>query len=369
MAAVTATRPAVALVHDYLTQRGGAERVVSVLHRAFPEAPLYTSLYEPTATFPEFAAMDVRVAALDRLPQLRRNHRLALPLLAPQFSATTIDAEVTLCSSSGWAHGTRVTGRKVVYCHNPARWLYQRSDYLGERSSRATQVVLSALAPTLRRWDRRAAASADLYLVNSSVVRERVLLSYGIEAEVVHPPHAVDLGGPVVRPVDAPEPGYLLCVSRLMRYKNVDVLVDAMALLPDAHLVVVGDGPDAAWLRDRAGANVRFVGNVDDAELRWLYENAAALVAASFEDFGLTPVEAAAYARPSVCLRNGGFLDTVVDGATGLLVEELRPGSFAEAMRTALSRRWDEEVIRSHADRFAPERFIARVQEIVAGLR
>ena len=113
----------VALAHDYATQRGGAERVALVMADAFPGAPLYTTLYDPAATFPEFAPLDVRTSPIDRFGVLRRHHRLALPLLAPAVGATPIEAEVLLASSTGWAHGFPTTGRKVVYCHAPARWL------------------------------------------------------------------------------------------------------------------------------------------------------------------------------------------------------------------------------------------------------
>src|SRR5436189_353008 len=115
----------IALVHDYLTQRGGAERVVLSLTRAFPDAPLYTSLYDPAGTFREFADVDVRPLALNAIATLRQRHRLALPLLAAAFSRLEVPADVVVCSSSGWAHGAQVEGRKVVYCHTPARWLYQ----------------------------------------------------------------------------------------------------------------------------------------------------------------------------------------------------------------------------------------------------
>ncbi len=120
---------AVAIVHDYLTQRGGAERVVLAMHRAFPAAPIYTSLYEPDLTFPEFRDVDVRPSYLNRSQLLRRHHRLALPLLAHAFSKIEVDEKIVLCSSSGWAHGIHTTGTKLVYCHCPARWLYKRADY------------------------------------------------------------------------------------------------------------------------------------------------------------------------------------------------------------------------------------------------
>ena len=140
----------VRLVHDYLTQRGGAERVVLSLARAFPGAPLHTSLYEPATTFPSSARVDVRPTPLNRLAPLRRDHRLALPLLAPAFSRLRIDADVVVCSSSGWAHGARVTGRKIVYCHTPARWLYQADRYLRGRGAGARLVAGALRAPLVR---------------------------------------------------------------------------------------------------------------------------------------------------------------------------------------------------------------------------
>ena len=118
-------RPQVAIAHDYLTQRGGAERVVLAMLRAFPGATVHTLLYDPEGTFPEFREAHVVTSPLNRLGPLRRDHRLALPLLAPSFSRLEIAADVVVCSSSGWSHGARVEGRKVVYCHTPARWLYQ----------------------------------------------------------------------------------------------------------------------------------------------------------------------------------------------------------------------------------------------------
>src|SRR5215212_2416467 len=128
-------RPRVALVHDYLTQLGGAERVVLEMARAFPEAPLYTSVYAPDRTYPGFRDVDVRTSLLDRVPLFRAHHRAAFPLLAPAFSTMRVDADVVLCSSSGWAHGVRTRAPKIVYCHAVARWLSQRDRYLGDHDT------------------------------------------------------------------------------------------------------------------------------------------------------------------------------------------------------------------------------------------
>jgi glycosyltransferase involved in cell wall biosynthesis len=357
----------VVLVHDYLTQRGGAERVVLTLTRAFEGSPLHTSLYDPQSTFPEFRAVEVRPLPLNAFRLLRAHHRLALPLLAPAFSRLRIGADFVVCSSSGWAHGTRVEGRKIVYCHTPARWLYQEERYLRGRP-RAVRVAARALRAPLVRWDRRAAASADIYLANSTVVAERIATVYGREAEVLPPPPAVTPDGEH-QLVEGLEPGFVLCVSRLLSYKNVDAVVRAFAQLPKEQLVVAGSGPDEPQLKSIAGPNVAFTGRVDDSELRWLYANSVGLVAASHEDFGLTPLEAGTFGRPVAALRWGGFLDTVVEGTNGVHFATPSPGAVAKAVRSLLEERWDAQEIRASVERFSERRFIERIRAIVGAIR
>jgi glycosyltransferase involved in cell wall biosynthesis len=354
----------IALVHDYLTQRGGAERVVLSLARAFPGAPLYTSFFDRATTFSEFEALDVRPLPLDAVAALRRRHRLALPLLAPAFSGLRIDAEAVVCSSSGWAHGVRVRGRKIVYCHAPARWLYQRERYLGDKGVLA-RAGLSIMRTALERWDRRAASTADRYLTNSTWIARAVASAYGIEALVVPPPVTID-PGETQEQVPGLQPGYVLCVSRLLPYKNVGAVVDAFAKRRALRLVVVGDGPEEARLRAAAGSNVRFEGVVGEPRLRWLYANARCLVAASYEDFGLTPLEAAAFGKPVAALRFGGFLDTVQEGVTGVLFDRPDAADIAQAVDAVLSAEWNHDEIRSHAGVFSEDRFVDRVRAVVA---
>ncbi len=354
----------VALVHDYLTQRGGAERVVLSLAETFPDAPIHTALYDADGTFPEFAALDVRTLPLDRIGALRTHHRLALPVLAPSFSRLTVDADVAVCSSSGWAHGAHVTGRKVVYCHTPARWLYQTERYLDGSSSWASATV-ALLAPSLRRWDRKAAATAHRYLVNSTAVRQRVEELYGIDAEVVPPAVEVDPDG-VRTEVPGLEPGYLMCVSRLLAYKNVQEVTEAFRLLPDQRLVVVGSGPLADTIRASAPPNVTVMGRVDDATLRWLYRSCSGLVAASHEDFGLTPVEAASFGKPTAALRWGGFLDTTVEGTTGVFFDLPEPRLIADAVEVLIATDWSTVTLRDHAETYSAARFTRRMDDVVA---
>jgi glycosyltransferase involved in cell wall biosynthesis len=352
----------VALVHDYLTQRGGAERVALAMAAAFPGAPLYTAFYEPALTYPEFRNVDVRPLPINKFGALRRDHRRALPFLAPAFHRLDVDADVVLCSSSGWAHGARTNGKKIVYCHTPARWLYQRDRYVAQAST-VRRTGLAIVRAPLVAWDVAAARTATRYLANSTIVRRRIRDAYGIDAEVVPPPLAIDESGEQCpSPVEA---GYHLCVSRLLAYKNVDAVLAAFAHLPGERLVVVGSGPDRERLLALATQNVTFIQEISDAELRWLYANSRAIVSAAYEDFGLTPVEGGSFGKPSVVLRYGGFLDTVREGLNGVFFDDPEPEAIKRAVVSAAERLWDDAKIRTHCELFAPEVFMARLRSIV----
>lgn len=350
------------LAHDYLTQLGGAERVVLSMSRTFPGAPIHTSLYDPETTYPEFRQLDVRTLGLDRHAVLRRDHRLAFPLLAPAFSRAAVEADVVVASSSGWAHGLGTTGKVVVYCHAPARWLYQRDRYAPKKAS-PQWLAAAGLGPILRRWDQRAAGRASRYLVNSTAVRGHVRAAYGIDAEVLHPP-ITPLPAPA-RPEGAPDPGYLLVVSRLLPYKNVALSIEAARRRPSDALVVVGDGPQRDELAQGAPANVTFLRDLDDAQMAWAYANARGLLAASHEDFGLTPIEAAAWSTPTVALRAGGYLDTVVDGETGVFFDRLDVASLLAGIERLDADPPTDAALQARAERFSEASFGARLREVV----
>jgi len=318
-------------------------------------------LYNPSQTFPAFQNADVRVMHLNRIGAFRRNHRAALPFLARSFSKLKIDADLIVCSSSGWAHGASCTGRKIVYCHTPARWLYQASRYLGD-GHRISAAALTVLAPRLRKWDRSAAKTADLYIANSSVVRERIQQTYGIEAQLLPPPHTINADGPR-DPAPGLTPPFLLCVTRLLPYKNVACLIEAFAKLPH-HLVIVGTGPEAARLRSMAPGNVHFLGNIPDEQLRWLYANCEGLLAPGHEDLGLAPLEAAAFGKPVAALRWGGFLDTVNEGVTGVFFDRPEPDLVMKAIAQLRADPFDAEAIRRHAEQFNESAFMTQLRSL-----
>jgi glycosyltransferase involved in cell wall biosynthesis len=360
------TRSAVAIAHDYLTQRGGAERVVLTMRKAFPDAAIHTTLYDPDSTYPEFADAQIVTSYLNDSARLRGDHRLALPFLPAAATTMRIESDLTIVSSSGWAHGFPTDGHKVVYCHNPARWLYQTDEYLGRPAWRHhLGAPMLAMRPALRRWDHRAAASVDVFLANSQVVQRRIQDTYGRDAEILHPPHNMDPSAPeepVVALSDL-DPGFALVVSRLMAYKNVDAAIEAVRLT-GRPLVVIGHGPEAARLRKQAGPHVRILSGLTDSQLRWVYARAGVLVSPSHEDFGLTPLEAAAFGIPTVALGSGGFLETVVEGSTGLFFSHPTAKLIAGALADFDSHYWDPATIRARAEEFSEDRFIRRLTAI-----
>ncbi|HWH28369.1 MAG TPA: glycosyltransferase [Mycobacteriales bacterium] len=352
--------PRVAVVHDYLTQRGGAERVALVIMDTFRDGRMITSVHDPTTVRLREHDPAVETSWLNRVPAFRRDPRKALPLLPGAFDRMPVrDVDVVVCSSTGFAHGIPTDAAKVVYCHNPPRWLYQAEDYLRDQP-RAVHLALRAMRPRLERWDRRAAASADRYLVNSTIVRERVRRVYGIDPEVLPPPVSNRPDLPQ-SPVPGLEPGFFLAVGRARGYKNIDVTCEAFRQLPGERLVVVGGLPPGDWPD-------RYIGLTDipDSKLRWLYAHCAATVAVAHEDFGLTPLEGNAMGSPALCLREGGYLDTIMEGANGLFVEELTPQAVVDAVRRLQREPLEESTIRAHAERYTVASFKRKLCEIVA---
>jgi glycosyltransferase involved in cell wall biosynthesis len=331
--------------------------------RAFPDAPVYTAFYWPEATYAELADRDVRPFAVDRVPGLRRHHRVSFPALPFVFSRQRVNADVVICSSSGWAQGVRTTGRKVVYFHALAQWLHSPLDHVARDSAarRGAMVVARRLLP---RWDYRTVRSADRHLVMGDAMRRRVAEIYGVEAEILPPPVSVGVDGPAAA-VDGVEPGFFLTAARLMPYKNLDAVVQAFAALPGERLVVAGEGPEGRRLRAMATANVQFVGLAGDAQLRWLYANTRALVSAGFEAYPLTPIEAAGFGKPTLALREAGSVDVVVEGRTGEFFDRPSPDAIADAVRRFDAGRYDRAELRQIRERHAERTFAAALRTIV----
>ncbi|ROZ63102.1 glycosyltransferase [Kocuria soli] len=336
----------------------------------FPDAPIYTTLYHPEGTFPEFAEAKIITSRLNRVGLFRHHHRAALPLLPLASSLMKVPSGTAIVSSSGWAHGFRYKGPTVVYCHTPARWVYLMEEYLGTRWwKRPRGVAVKLLHPLLKRWDHHAMAQRDYYLGNSTVVQERIRNIYGRQdVGLIHPPHAVDTGGEL-QPVPEAEHlldgnGYFLVVSRLLPYKNVDAVIEAAAVA-GKRLLVVGRGPLEMELRSMAHDDVLFVKDLTEPQLRWAYAHATALVAVSYEDFGITPLEASAWGVPTIALRAGGYLDTIRPGVNGIFTDTATAPDIARAMQEVQELPWDPEAMKAHADLFSEQRFAREIDELL----
>jgi glycosyltransferase involved in cell wall biosynthesis len=365
--AATAIRPpepnlgSVAIVHDYLNQRGGAERVVLEMARIWRNATIYTSLYRHESTFPEFAELDVRTSTLDAVP-VDAGFRNLFPLYPAAFRAFgELDHDVVISSSSGWAHSVRTTPQTfhAVYCHTPARWLYG-SAYMG--ASRRQQ-LLRPFLDTMRDWDRASARRPRLYLANSQEVQGRIEREYGVDATIVYPPVDTERFKP------SPRGERLLVVSRLLPYKRVDVIVDAATHM-GIGLDVVGTGPALEDLQRRAGRGIVFHGRLPDGDVTRLLEGCRALCQAGYEDFGITPVEANAAGKPVVAFAAGGALETVVDGLTGTFFRRQHPADAVNAIRRCDALTTPPQTIAAHATRFSRQAFRAGLVSVLAsGLR
>ncbi len=342
---------------------GGAEKVLEALHDMFPEAPVYTSVYDPRAMPAAYREWDIRTSRLQRWPARRRLHRCMLPFYPGAFERFDLSSyDLVISSSSAFAKGVITLPHTVHICymHAPMRYAWMTDTYLkGERESR----FRGAMGPVLhylRLWDQVSAARVDYYVANSSVVRQRIAKFYRREAVVVPPP--VD----TARFMLSRDGGnYYIAVSRFVPYKRIDLAVEALTKL-SRPLKVVGTGRQAKALKKLAGPTVEFLGWVDNAELPRLMGAAKAFLMPGEEDFGIAPVEANACGRPVIAYAAGGALDTQVDGVTGILFSPQSVDALCEAIHRFETMTFYHDAIAAHARQFDAERFKERMASVIA---
>ena len=349
-----------ALVHDYLNQRGGAERVFAHFVRAWPGAPVYTALYDERVTGDFVPRERVRTSYLQHVPFANKYFRYLAPLYPRAFESFDLSAYDTVVSStSAWAKGVKLAPGAVhiSYTSTVSRFAFNYDQYVGATG-------LGRIArPIVRRlidWDARAAQLPTHYVANSRTVAERIRTYYHRDAEVLNPP--VDLERFTI---GAGRGEYFFIASRLLPYKRIDLAIRAA---DDARvrLLVAGTGPQEAALRDLSrGTTTTMLGFVDDARVVELMRDAVAIVLPGEEDFGLVPLEAAAAGRPTIAYGAGGALETVVPGVTGVFFESQTIGALADAFRHFDSSSFDPQRLRAHAERFGPDRFVAGLRAIV----
>ena len=352
-----------AIVHDFLVQMGGAEKVVEALHDMFPAAPVYTSLYDRNAMPAAYRSWDIRTTFLQRLPLKRKLHRLALPWYPMAFESMDLgEYDLVISSSSCFAKGV-ITGphtTHICYTHAPMRFAWASQRYLErERIAHPLRAALSPAAHYLRAWDAVAASRVDHYVANSTAVAGRIRKFYRQPSVVIYPPVETSRFQPRSEVGD-----YYIIVSRFIPYKRIDLAVDAFTRL-GRKLKIVGDGRQRASLQKAAGRNVEFLGHVSNRELPDLLAGARAYVMPGEEDFGIAPVEANACGRPVIAYGAGGALDSQIDGVTGVLFPFQTVDSLCEAIERADHIDFDPEVIRANALRFDTEVFKEQMTRLI----
>lgn len=355
----------VAIIHYWLVTMRGGERVLERLLQLFPEADIFTHVYDPAAMSAAIRARTVRTSFIQRLPGARKHYQAYLPLMPMALEQLDLRGyDLVISSESGPAKGVipAPDALHLCYVHSPMRYLWDHyHDYRAE-AGWLRRAVMPMLCHGLRQWDTSSAARVDRVLANSRFIRDRIGKAWRREAAVVHPP--VDPA--LFTPSDEVEPGYLW-VGQLVPYKRADLAIDAFNAL-GLPLTVVGDGPQAAMLRKRAGPTIRMIPRLDFAALRQAYARCRALVFTAEEDFGIVPVEVMASGRPVVAYGRGGALDSVVEGRTGMFFAEQTTEALVEAVRQL--ERWlphfDPASALARARDFAPERFDAGVLEALA---
>lgn len=353
----------IALVHDYLNQYGGAERVLEVLCEIFPDAPIYTLVYDERMTGGVFRGREIHTSFLQKLPFARRHHRiypLLMPLAIEQFDLSYFD--IVLSVSASFAKGiiTKPHTKHINYCLTPTRFLWDDSHrYIDEfRYSWPVKKLVPFFITYLRLWDKEAALRVDKFVAISNFVKDRIKKYYNADAQVIYPP--VETGKfAISRLLD----DYFLMVGRLVPYKRFDLAVKTFTVM-NKPLWIVGDGPERRRLEKLAGPNIKFLGLLSDYKLPELYSHAQAVIFPQEEDFGIVPIEAMASGRPVIAYRGGGALETIVEGRTGIFFDDQTEISLAQAVGEYYQRRWEPELIRDHALKFDKEGFKKQVVDL-----
>jgi glycosyltransferase involved in cell wall biosynthesis len=359
------SRVRIVIVHDALCVSGGAERLVLWMAKAFPGAPIYTSVYLPAGTFPEYRQLDVRTLPFSRFIRSEKQFKLLYPLWLYLIQRLDFsDFDVVLSSSTYLAKFiTPAQGVKhACYLYAPFRLLWKPDSYSAESlpTPKAASGLVKWIVPLLRKWDLRRTRTIPRLATSCRNMADEIQKVYGRTSTILYPPVELPAEVPAREGMD-----YYLSVSRLISHKRVDLAVKACAQT-ERKLVVVGDGPERAKLDQMAGDGISFAGRVSDEQLRALYRGAKGLIFPSYEDYGIVPLEAQAWEVPVIAYGKGGSLETVQEGVSGIFFDRQEVDSLVDALNRFEAASFDPQQIRSWVSRFDVEGFVRGLQEFVA---
>ncbi|MFA4833440.1 MAG: glycosyltransferase [Patescibacteria group bacterium] len=348
----------VALIHDHLAQDGGAEKVLKVLTEMFPEAPIYTLLYEKKNADKYFKNRQIETSIIQKLPGGIKHYQWYMPFMPMAVEFFDLrEYDLVISDTSSFAKGviTSTDTLHICYCHTPTRYLWDYThQYINElKYNKYLKKIISLILNYIRVWDREAADRVDTYVANSETIKKRIKKYYRREAAVIYPPVEIENFH-----ISESQKDYFLIGGRLAPYKRVDIVVEAFKN-SGKKLKIFGDGVDLERLKEIAAGskNIEFLGRVNDKAKAELYSNCQAFLNPQEEDFGITVVEAMASGRPIIAFRKGGATETVIEGKTGIFFDEQTPAAVAEAVENFSAKEWQPAEIRSQAERFSVEKF------------
>ncbi len=358
----------IALVYDRINKWGGAERVLLALHKLFPKAPLFASVYNPkNATWAK--DFDVKTSFLQKFPHVVNNHELypfLMPVAFEHFSFESYDVVISVTSEAAKGIITKPGTKHICYCLTPTRYLW--SGYDEYFKNRTLRTIARPAVSYLRRWDRVAATRPDAFVAISKEVQTRIMKYYKREAMIIYPPVELGARGQGLGFSSKKNQGeYFLVVSRLSKftkYKRIDLAIEACNELK-LPLKIVGGGGWKKDLQKLAGPTVEFVGSLTDDELVKYYKNCRALIFPGVEDFGLTVVEAQGFGKPVIAFGGGGALETIKTGKTGLFFDQQTKKSLVDALKVFRKMTFDPKDSRKQAERFSHEKFKAEFLKLV----
>ena len=357
----------IALVHDYLVQYGGAERVLEAFTELFPYAPIYTLIHDQKAMHGRFSDKRIYTSFLQKLPFSQKRHRFfppLMPLAIEEFDFTKYD--VVLSDSSSYAKGiiTRPETLHICYMHTPMRYAWDDCQKYTQDfgfPEMVKKLVPFFMSP-IRLWDKSSADRVDLYLANSEFVRKRIRKYYRKEATVIHPP--VDIKRFSPRENSEKTGDYFLMVGRLIAYKRHDIAIEAFNRLK-LPLKIIGRGPEFDRLKRLAGPTIEFLGRVSEEDLPRYYAECRGFVFPQEEDFGIVAIEAMASGRPLIAYRGGDIVEHMEEETMGVFFDEQTPEAIVEAVKRFGEKEYDALSIREKALPFDKERFKATMKDYV----
>jgi glycosyltransferase involved in cell wall biosynthesis len=356
----------IALIHDHLAQDGGAEKVLKVFAEMFPEAPIFTLLYEQKNADKYYKGRQISTSIIQRLPGGVKHYQWYMPFMPMAVEFFDLSSyDIVLSDTSSFAKGviTSTHTLHICYCHTPTRYIWSDThQYIQElRYNKFFKKIISLVLNYIRIWDRVAADRVDVFVANSKFIVKRIKKYYKRDSTLIYPPVETEKFS------ISPEVGdYYLIGGRLVPYKRIDIVIEAINKL-GLKLKIYGDGVDMERLKKIAGSNpnIEFLGRVSEEEKADLYRKCLAFIHPQEEDFGITVVEAMASGRPVIALRSGGAEETIEEGVSGIFFNEQTTDSLIEAIKIFQQTKFDPETIKKYSQKFSVDRFKKEIKNFI----